>query len=524
MIKTVGIIVVAGLLVTGFLLFGVRRNAAMPERPSTQKLKSLTIAGNHKSPVKIKSVRAKGKELKSNELIVDDDDWLSGLGMDLTNGSGKTITFYEIQMFFANETDRRQPGVAWTISYGDNPFYYASDKEMPARSVKAIRPGDFIKVEMGEAERGEMQRFMKSVDGKFGNVLEIRVNLLGFSDGTAWTGQMARRDGKGSWLPMNTPTANAGRNKKRQTGAGVKAAHARPVQAGDSCGFVFPSQIGCNPVAEQCKFERENLFDELFGSDSTQPAVRPCQVTSGGATLVCAQVVSAVRADCPCGEQWDTCLMNSDCCSGFCNTGECGPSCPLNCAICIDGFCYDESPVLVDVLGNGFSLTNLSNGVNFDLNFDGTPEQLSWTAANSDDGWLVLDRNENGTIDNGRELFGNFTPQAEPESGELKNGFAALAELDKRENGGNADGYITGSDSVFSTLKIWQDTNHNGVSEPSELHTLAELGLTSVECKYKTSKRTDEFGNRFVYRAKVKDAQNTQVGRWAWDVFLLSQK
>ena len=120
-------------------------------------------------------------------------------------------------------------------------------------------------------------------------------------------------------------------------------------------------------------------------------------------------------------------------------------------------------------------------------------------------------------------MFGNFTPQAEPANGELKNGFAALAESDKRENGGNADGYITSSDSVFSSLKIWQDTNHNGVSEPSELHSLAELGLTSVECKYKTSKRTDEFGNRFVYRAKVKDAQNTQVGRWAWDVFLLSQ-
>jgi hypothetical protein len=216
--------------------------------------------------------------------------------------------------------------------------------------------------------------------------------------------------------------------------------------------------------------------------------------------------------------------MPSDCCSGWCNTGNCGPACPPICTVCLDGLCWDESPVLIDVLGNGFALTNLANGINFDLNFDGAPEQLSWTTAGSDDGWLVLDRNDNGTIDNGRELFGNFTPQAEPPNGVLKNGFLALAEFDKRENGGNADGYMTNSDSVFSSLKIWQDTNHNGVSEASELHTLAELGLNSIECKYKTSKRTDEFGNRFTYRAKVKDAQNTQIGRWAWDVFLLAQQ
>ena len=238
----------------------------------------------------------------------------------------------------------------------------------------------------------------------------------------------------------------------------------------------------------------------------------------------------------PCLGNGEACELDLDCCSFVCGLltqvcvedngnggGACSGCTEATCpGQCFQG-CCTQTPIVIDVLGNGFDLTSVTDGVTFDLNIDGAAEHLAWTSPACDDGWLTLDRNGNGSIDNGSELFGEFTSQPDPVLGERKNGFIALAEYDKSANGGDNDGAISRADAVFSSLRVWQDANHNGISEASELKTLSELGLLTLELDYKLSKKTDEWGNQFRYRAKVRDVRGNQVGRWAWDVFLIAQ-
>lgn len=200
--------------------------------------------------------------------------------------------------------------------------------------------------------------------------------------------------------------------------------------------------------------------------------------------------------------------------SGDC---PCAPECQETPAPIIQG-CAPEcgSPIVIDLDRGGFDFTDVAAGVTFDLDGDGEGERVAWLAARSGDGWLALDRNGNGAIDNGSELFGNFTPQppcAEP------HGYRALAVYDEESHGGDGDGWITAVDGVFPALRLWLDANRDGVSQSRELTPLAALGIRAIGLDYVEAERRDRHGNRLRYSSLVRLEQGTTQ---SVDVFLLT--
>jgi hypothetical protein len=154
-----------------------------------------------------------------------------------------------------------------------------------------------------------------------------------------------------------------------------------------------------------------------------------------------------------------------------------------------------QTPILLDLDREGFELTGVSNGVLFDLAANGHPEHVAWTSRHELVAFLCLDRNGDGRIDDGSELFGNATRLANGKR--APNGYIALAEFDKPEMGGNGNGFIDPGDAIWGRLRLWIDENHDGVSQPWELHPLEWAHITRIGLEYVRSNWQDAHGNLF---------------------------
>jgi len=221
-------------------------------------------------------------------------------------------------------------------------------------------------------------------------------------------------------------------------------------------------------------------------------------------------IIQCTNITCGCVSYGNPCAYNSDCCNPYlCSnqTHKCQQAGGAG------------SPIVLDPFNEGFHLTSLAGGVRFTVLPGGPLQQMSWTDANWHNGWLALDRNGNGTIDNFTELFGNYT--AQPPSND-PNGFLALAVFDDPANGGNGNGFIDPGDSVYSRLLVWIDANHNGYSEPNELHTLPSLGISKIGLTYRETPFVDQYGNHFRYRGSVWDQGGNERDS-CYDVFLQIQ-
>jgi hypothetical protein len=160
------------------------------------------------------------------------------------------------------------------------------------------------------------------------------------------------------------------------------------------------------------------------------------------------------------------------------------------CPDCGDGY----SPIILNLARGDYQLTGTDDPVTFDINADGIADRVSWTARGADMAFLVLDRNHNGRIDDGSELFGDSTRLAD--GTRASNGFEALRQFDS-----NGDGIVDGRDVRWPELALWIDRNHDGISQPEELMPLQAAGVTALGYAHHWNGRRDRSGNLFRWEA-----------------------
>lgn len=199
-----------------------------------------------------------------------------------------------------------------------------------------------------------------------------------------------------------------------------------------------------------------------------------------------AQVVQPPSAEDP--------LMDDDPCDGGGGGGgDCSGDtwCPPECSSC-----FAFSAIVVGT-GQDWDLSGLADPVTFDLGPLGGRQTIAWTARGSALMFLALDRNRNGVVDDGSELFGTATPTRIART--ARNGFVALAELDA-----NRDAVIDESDPIWPSLLLWLDWDHDAVSRADELVAVATTSVTSIELPHRWRLRRDTSGNYFAYEGTVR--------------------
>lgn len=156
----------------------------------------------------------------------------------------------------------------------------------------------------------------------------------------------------------------------------------------------------------------------------------------------------------------------------------------------------DCSPILINFSQGRYELTGSTDPVLFDIGASGSLVRITWTAAGADEAFIWLDRNGNGRVDDGGELFGNATSLMNGKR--AINGFEALKEFDD-----NHDGVIDAKDAVWDRLLLWRDLNHDGVSQANEIQPIRESRVLAISLDYHWSGRRDQHGNTFRYESKV---------------------
>ncbi|HEY0144485.1 MAG TPA: hypothetical protein VGF48_26615 [Thermoanaerobaculia bacterium] len=158
-----------------------------------------------------------------------------------------------------------------------------------------------------------------------------------------------------------------------------------------------------------------------------------------------------------------------------------------------------QSPLILDLNGDGIHTVGLSDPVLFDYDGDGDRDTGGWTNPSTEEGFLWIDLDTNHRVDGGHELLGVGTVL--PDGTKAPNGFEALRVYDRLAEGGNADGEISVDDAVWGRLRIWVDRNSDGLSQPTETGPIHRFGVTSISLVYVIYGQPEANGNVRLFRS-----------------------
>lgn len=417
---------VASLGLHGLYETSAQRYALMPV--AHQSRTRMILTDSHiKLPVKISMVKVKNRKVDSGKEFDEDDDWLRGLTVQVTNKSNTAVTSIHLELVFPRSKDE-PTGVAaaWPLRKGVDPFISEFTNEADSVEVELAPPGGQLELALSDMQYEQIVEFLQENNFPFPpKRLEIQVLTIGFADGTAWNGRMYRKDPTYSdgplkgWRPLvklqskvletnrNIPPGTRFANHAGTRGTALQkiinvsrsGRSPRPalryvsptIQTQVQCGEFFRVGRGCGnaPPEVGCFYDSGEMI--LNGTrDATVPSVKPCIFVRNGVEFSCgASVPTSARVACPTPPPRGACNGDADwisypfsgCITGLIFGGPCTRSSTFQ-SRCLEPTGYEQdtcscpdgtstSPIVIDVDHSGFSLTDTDNGVVFKIMNDG---------------------------------------------------------------------------------------------------------------------------------------------------------